>query len=156
MVKGTRDRENNEETKTQAQQPSCSSHVNKGTENMRQQNKKSQEKNQKIWDDNHPLSPHPHPKINQPPLIYLIPHLFVITIQWAWHGMAFLAALESASPAFCKMPATFIDSNSPKQWTRTKNQEPKNEILLPKNRIILPWPTYTEPRPKRGRLENQS
>ena len=70
--------------------------------------------------------------------------------------MAFLAALESASPAFCKMPATFIDSNSPKQWTRKKNQEPKNEILLPKNRIILPWPTYTEPRPKRGRLENQS
>ena len=48
MVKGTRDRENNEETKTQAKQPSCSSHVNKGIENMRQQNTKSQEKNQKI------------------------------------------------------------------------------------------------------------
>ena len=36
-----------------------------------------------------------------------------------------------------------------------KNKEPRNEIELPTNRIVLPWPTYTEPRAKRGRLGTQ-
>ena len=60
-------------------------------------------------------------------------------------------ALESASPASCKTPATFIDSIHPNNQSR-KSKESRNEIKLPINRIIWPWPTYTEPRAKRGRL----
>ena len=60
--------------------------------------------------------------------------------------------MESASPAFCKTPATFIDpiwqNNLPE-----KNKESKNEIQLPTNRVVLPWPTYTEPRAKEVDLE---
>ena len=44
LVKGTRDKENKEKTNTQTQQPSCSSHLNKGTKNLREQNTKAQEK----------------------------------------------------------------------------------------------------------------
>ena len=36
-----------------------------------------------------------------------------------------------------------------------KNEELKNEIQLPTNRIVLLWPTYTEPRAKRGTLGTQ-
>ena len=43
-VKGTRDKENKEKTKKHTQQPSCSSHLNKGTGNVRQQNTKTQGK----------------------------------------------------------------------------------------------------------------
>ena len=58
--KETRDKKNKnkEKTKKQTQQPSCSSHLNKGTEDMRKQNTKVQEKkNQKLLDDTQPLSP---------------------------------------------------------------------------------------------------
>ena len=34
-----------------------------------------------------------------------------------------------------------------------KNKESGNEIQLSTNLIVLPWPTYTELRAKRGRLE---
>ena len=61
-------------------------------------------------------------------------------------------ALEAASPASCKTPATFIDSIHPNNQLGKKNKESRNEIQLPTNRIVLPWPTYTEPRAKRGRL----
>ena len=60
-------------------------------------------------------------------------------------------ALESASPASCKTPATFIDFICPNNQ-RGKNKESRNEIQLSANRIALPWPTYTEPRAKRGGL----
>ena len=63
-------------------------------------------------------------------------------------------ALESASPASCKTPATYIDSICPNSQPG-KNKEPRNEIQLSANRIVLPWPTYTEPRAKRGRLGTQ-
>ena len=63
-------------------------------------------------------------------------------------------ALESASPASCKTPATFIDSIRPNNQPG-KNKESRNEIQLSANRIVLPWPTYTEPRAKRGRLGTQ-
>ena len=33
-----------------------------------------------------------------------------------------------------------------------KNKECRNETQFPTNRIILPWPKYSEPRAKRGRL----
>ena len=36
-----------------------------------------------------------------------------------------------------------------------KNKESRNEIQLPTNGIILPWPTYTGPRAKRGRIGTQ-
>ena len=45
LVKDTRDKENKEKTKKQTQQPSCSSHLNKWTKDMREQNTKAQEKN---------------------------------------------------------------------------------------------------------------
>ena len=51
-------------------------------------------------------------------------------------------ALESASPASCKTPATFIDSIRPNNQPG-KNKESRNEIQLSANRIVLPWPTYT-------------
>ena len=63
-------------------------------------------------------------------------------------------ALESASPAFCKTLATFIDSNSPSNQPG-KRKESRNEIQLQTNHIVLPWPAYTEPRAKRGRLGTQ-
>ena len=64
-------------------------------------------------------------------------------------------ALESASPASCKTPATFTYSICPNNQQGKKNKESRNEIQLPTNRIVLPWPTYTEPRAKRGRLGTQ-
>ena len=63
-------------------------------------------------------------------------------------------ALESASPTSCKTPATFIDSIRPNNQPG-KNKESRNEIQLPTNCIVLPWPTYTEPSVKRGRVETQ-
>ena len=63
-------------------------------------------------------------------------------------------ALESASPASCKIPATFIDSICPNNQPG-KNKESRNEIQLPTNCIGLPWPTYAEPKAKRGRLGSQ-
>ena len=63
-------------------------------------------------------------------------------------------ALESASHASCKTPATFIDSIRPNNQPG-KNKKSRNEIELSVNCIVLPWPTYTEPRAKRGRLGTQ-
>ena len=63
-------------------------------------------------------------------------------------------ALESASPASCKTPATFIDSICPNNQPG-KNKESRNEIQLSANRIVLPWPTYTGSKAKRGRLGTQ-
>ena len=57
--------------------------------------------------------------------------------------------LESASPASCKTPATFIDSIHPNNQ-QGKNKESRNEIQLPTNRIVLPCPTYTKAKAKRG------
>ena len=36
-----------------------------------------------------------------------------------------------------------------------KKKESRDEIKIPKNCFVLPWPTYTEPRTKRGRLGTQ-
>ena len=52
------------------------------------------------------------------------------------------------------LTATFIDSIRPNNQPG-KNKKSRNEIQLSTNRIILPWPTYTEPRAKRGRLGTQ-
>ena len=57
-------------------------------------------------------------------------------------------ALESASSASCKTPATFIDSIRPTNEPE-KSKEPRNQIQLPTNRIVLPWSMYTELRAKR-------
>ena len=57
----------------QTQQPSCSSHLNKGTENLRQQNTKAQEENRNYKMIPAPCPPHPNPNINQPPVTYFIP-----------------------------------------------------------------------------------
>ena len=65
-----------------------------------------------------------------------------------------MRALESASPASCKISATFIDSIRPNNEPG-KNKESRNEIEPSANRIILPWSTYAEPRAKRGRLGTQ-
>ena len=58
---------------------------------------------------------------------------------------------DLASPASFKRPTPFINpiclDNQPE-----KNKESRNEIKLPTYCSILPWPTYTEPRPKRRRL----
>ena len=63
-------------------------------------------------------------------------------------------ALEAASPASCKTPATFIDSTHPNS-SPEKSKEPRNEIQLPTNCTVLPWTTYREPRAKTGRLGTQ-
>ena len=54
-------------------------------------------------------------------------------------------ALESASSAFCKTLAVFIDSICPNNHLRRKRKLWK-EIKLSTNHVVLPWPTYTEPR----------
>ena len=64
-------------------------------------------------------------------------------------------ALESASSASCKTPATFIDSICPNNQPE-KTKEPRNEIQLPTNCIVLPSSTYTEPRAKTLRLGIQA
>ena len=64
-------------------------------------------------------------------------------------------ALESASPASCKTPATLLDSICPNTQPGKKNKESRNEIQLPTNCIGLPWPKYAEPKAKRGRLGSQ-
>ena len=42
---------------------------------MRDQKTKAQIKKNKLWDNTHSLSPHPHPDMNQPTPTYPIPHL---------------------------------------------------------------------------------
>ena len=68
--------------------------------------------------------------------------------------LGFGTTLESASSASCKTPATFLIS-SPQTINQEKNKESRNEIQLPTNCFVLTWPTYTEPRAKRGRLGTQ-
>ena len=63
-------------------------------------------------------------------------------------------ALESESPASSKTPARFIDSIRPNN-SPEKTKRSRNEIQLSTNCIKLPWPTYTEPIAKRGRLGTQ-
>ena len=58
-----------------------------------------------------------------------------------------VGALESASRASCKTPATFIDSIRPNNKPE-KSKESSNEIQLPTNCIVLPRPTNTEPKAK--------
>ena len=60
--------------------------------------------------------------------------------------------LQSASPASCKTPSTFIDSIRPDNQLR-KNKESKIEIQLPTNCIILPWPSTQNPGLKEVDLE---
>ena len=69
-------------------------------------------------------------------------------LTYTWN---LVRALESASLTSCKMPGILTDfihpNNHPKKCT-----EPRNGIQLLANQIVPPWPTYTEPRAKRGRL----
>ena len=55
-------------------------------------------------------------------------------------------ALESASHASCKTPATFIDFIRQNNYPE-KSKEPRNQIQLHTNRIVLPWSTYTAQNP---------
>ena len=70
-------------------------------------------------------------------------------MKYSTYTWDLVRAIQSAFPASCKTPATLINSicpyNSPE-----KRKEPRNEIQLPANPIVLPWPTYTDPRAKRG------
>ena len=75
----------------------------------------------------------------------------MIYLTYTWD---LVQALESASPASCKAPATSIDSICPNNHPR-RNKKSWKRIKLPTNRIILPRPMYTEPRAKRGRLGTQ-
>ena len=58
--------------KKQTQQPTCSSDLNKGTENVREQNVKAQGK--KLYDNTHHLFAHPNPNINELPPAIPGPH----------------------------------------------------------------------------------
>ena len=75
-------------------------------------------------------------------------------MKYSTYSWDLVRALESASPASCKTPATFIDSTRPNSQPG-KNKESRNETQLSANCIVLPWPTYTEPRAKIGRLGTQ-
>ena len=72
-------------------------------------------------------------------------------MKYSTYTWDLVRAFESASPASCKTPATFIDSIRPNNLPE-KSKEPRNEIQLPTNHIPLPWSIYPEPRAKRGRL----
>ena len=72
-------------------------------------------------------------------------------IKYSTYTWNLVRALESASPASCKIAATFIDSICPNNKPE-KGKEPRNEIQLPTNCIVLPWSMYTELRAKRDRL----
>ena len=43
--------------------------------------RKDKSTNKKLRDNTHPLPPHRHPDMNQPPPTYPIPPSFIITIQ---------------------------------------------------------------------------
>ena len=75
-------------------------------------------------------------------------------MKYSTYTWELVRALQSASPASCKTPATFIDSIPPNNQPG-QNKKSRNEIQLPKNRILLPWPTYTEPSAKTGILGTQ-
>ena len=64
-------KESKEKTKKQTQQPPRSSHLNKGTQNVRKQIQKHKKKNYKMVPTLRP--PHPHPNINQLPPTNSIP-----------------------------------------------------------------------------------
>ena len=72
-------------------------------------------------------------------------------MEYSTYTEDLLRALESVSPASCKIPVTFIDSIHPNNQSG-KRKKSRNEIKLPTNRITLPWPTYTELKATRGRL----
>ena len=55
-----------------------------------------------------------------------------------------MQVLQSASPASCKTPSTFIDSIRPDNQPG-KNKKSKNENQLPTNCIVLPWPSTQNP-----------
>ena len=76
-------------------------------------------------------------------------------VKYSTYTWDLVRALDSASPASSKTPATFIDSIRQNNKLE-KGKEPRNEIQLPTNRIVLPWSTYTEARAKRGKLGTQS
>ena len=68
-----------------------------------------------------------------------------------------MPALESASPASCKTPATSIDSIHPNNCPRSKKKKEKKKDQLSANHIILPSPATQntglkevdlEPKPK--------
>ena len=56
-------------------------------------------------------------------------------MKYSTYTWDLVQALESASPASCKTPATFIDSNGQKKQPG-RNKESRNEIHLPTNHII--------------------
>ena len=58
-------------------------------------------------------------------------------------------ALESATPASCKIPATFIDSIRPNNQP-IKNKESRNEIQLPRSVYTGLKEVDLEPSPKTG------
>ena len=78
LVKGTRDKENKEKTKKQTQYPSCSSHLNKRTEDVKEQKTNTHthtHTHTHTKDHTCPLSLHPHSNINQPAPPIPSPHL---------------------------------------------------------------------------------
>ena len=75
-------------------------------------------------------------------------------MKYSTYTWDMVLAPESASPASCKTPPTFINSIRTNKEPE-KHKEPRNDIQLLANRVVLPWPMYTEPRAKRGRLGTQ-
>ena len=75
-------------------------------------------------------------------------------MKYSTYTWDLVQAIESASAASYKTPATFIDSIRPNNQPQ-KRKEPRNEIQLPTNRMVLPSSTHTEPRGKTGRLGTQ-
>ena len=97
-------------TKKQTQQPSCSNHLNKGTENARQQNMEFLV------------------QMRQTNKCGSVRNVEIIKLHLGSGGV-----LESASPASCKTPGKFTDSIRPKQSTKKKQRIQKWDPMSKKS-----------------------
>ena len=166
-------KKNKESPKKQTEQPSCSSHLNKGTEEVTEKYKSTRKS--KIYK----MIPAPCPSTCT--LIKKITHTspilppFVISVQLTWHSWYkwhslinvevsgiikyspytwdLVQALKSAIPCLLRETSHIYWFQKPSQPGKSK--ESKNEIQLPTNCIVLPWPINTELSPTISRLGTQ-
>ena len=140
---------------------------------MREQKAKPQIK-KNLLNNTVPLSHHPNPDLNQPPPNLCHPPIlynnntmdteFVAEMRLMWKcnkwwiihlTLEILCGPLSQDPLPPARNQSHLLIPSTQKINQKKPKEPRNEIQLSKNGIVLPWPMFTKPRAKRGRLGTQ-
>ena len=146
--------------------------LKEGTGHERPKDKSTNKnKKHKLRHNTHPLSPHPHPDINQlppphlshPPIIHnnnTLDTEFLVQMRQSnkcrsvRNDEIFNLHLGSSVGPWVSIPCLLQGTSHiywfhlPKQIARKRNKEPSNEIQLPTNPIVLPWSRYTKSRAK--------